>query len=177
MRVSKDDPNKADLSSASASSCRSTGRSSTTTVIWIGFGPDGMLYVSTGDGGYANDWGIGHNVTLGNGQDTASLNGKILRIDPTTAIRYTVPKDNPFVGNSNYAPEIWAIGFRNPWRCSFDQGGTQELFCADVGQNSYEEVDIVVKGAQLRLARAWKARTASTTSTRTPIRRPATRPG
>ena len=84
-----------------------------------------MLYVSSGDGGYANDWGIGHNVTLGNGQDTAALNGKILRIDPNADVGYTVPKDNPFVGNSNYAPEIWATGFRNPWRCSFDHGRDQ----------------------------------------------------
>ena len=66
---------------------------------------------------------------------------------------YTVPKDNPFVGNSNYAPEIWATGFRNPWRCSFDRAATKELFCADVGQNSYEEVDIVVKGGNY----GWRA--------------------
>ena len=152
MRVSKDDPNKADQTwerkvlEIDWPQFNHNG-------FWIGFGADGLLYVSSGDGGYANDWGIGHNVTLGNGQDTAALNGKILRINPNADVGYTVPKDNPFVGNSNYAPEIWATGFRNPWRCSFDQGGTKELFCADVGQNSYEEVDIVVKGGNY----GWRA--------------------
>ncbi|MCP5152077.1 MAG: PQQ-dependent sugar dehydrogenase [Chromatiales bacterium] len=113
---------------------------------WIGFGPDGYLYISTGDGGYANDWGIGHHVTKGNGQDMGSLNGKILRIDVNGERPYAVPKDNPFVGRNDAAPEIWAYGFRNPWRCSFDMGGTNELFCGDVGQNSFEEIDIVTKG-------------------------------
>ncbi len=114
---------------------------------WIDFGPDGYLYVSTGDGGYANDWGIGHNVVTGNGQDLTSLNGKMLRLDVNAGQPYAVPKDNPFVGKKDVAPEIWAYGFRNPWRCSFDKGGQRELFCGDVGQNSYEEVDIVKKGA------------------------------
>ena len=145
MRVSKDNPNKADpsyerlVSQIDWPQFNHNGH-------WIGFGADGMLYISTGDGGYANDWGIGHNVTLGNGQDMASLNGKILRID-VNGDPYNVPKDNPFVGNSKYAPEIWASGLRNPWRCSFDMGGAKELFCADVGQNSYEEVNIITKGA------------------------------
>ena len=113
---------------------------------WIGFGPDGYLYISTGDGGYANDWGIGHNPATGNGQDTSVLLGKMLRIDVNGADPYAVPKDNPFVGRSDFQPEIWAYGFRNPWRCSFDMGGSHELFCADVGQNSFEEVDIVSRG-------------------------------
>jgi glucose/arabinose dehydrogenase len=113
---------------------------------WIGFGPDGYLYISTGDGGYANDWGIGHNVTKGNGQDMTALHGKILRVDVNKGDPYDVPSDNPFVGKQDMAPEIWASGFRNPWRCSFDMGGSKELFCADVGQNSYEEIDIVTKG-------------------------------
>lgn len=112
---------------------------------WIGFGPDGMLYISTGDGGYANDWGIGHNVTEGNGQDLTSLNGKILRINVDGKQPYEVPSDNPFVGNANAQPEIWAYGLRNPWRCSFDMDGG-DLFCGDVQQNSYEEVDIIAKG-------------------------------
>ena len=74
---------------------------------WIGFGPDGMLYISTGDGGYANDWGIGHNVTEGNGQDRTTLKGKILRIDVNTenGEPYTVPQDNPFVGRRGVRPE------------------------------------------------------------------------
>jgi len=115
---------------------------------WIGFGSDGMLYVSTGDGGYANDWGIGHNVTEGNGQDLTSLHGKILRIDVNTMSDgkpYGIPADNPFVGNNDAAPEIWAYGLRNPWRCSFDTG-SDRLFCGDVQQNSYEEIDIIEKG-------------------------------
>ncbi|MFQ5995615.1 MAG: PQQ-dependent sugar dehydrogenase [Acidiferrobacterales bacterium] len=113
---------------------------------WIGFGPDGYLYISTGDGGYANDWGIGHNVTTGNGQDMTTLLGKVLRIDVNNGEPYSVPKDNPFVGKQGIRPEIWAYGFRNPWRCSFDMGGKSELFCGDVGQNSFEEVDVVQKG-------------------------------
>jgi glucose/arabinose dehydrogenase len=116
---------------------------------WIAFGPDGMLYISTGDGGYANDWGIGHNVTEGNGQDLLDPHGKILRIDvdQSGAGSYGIPQDNPFVGQEATAlPEIWAYGLRNPWRCSFDMGGDNELFCGDVQQNSYEEVSIIEKG-------------------------------
>lgn len=123
---------------------------------WIGFGKDGFLYISTGDGGYANDWGIGHNVTIGNGQDLNSLLGKMLRIDVNKSAdgnNYAIPADNPFVGNSNARPEIWAYGLRNPWRCSFDMGGSGELYCGDVQQNSYEEVDIVTKGGNF----GWRA--------------------
>ncbi len=117
---------------------------------WIAFGPDGMLYVSTGDGGYANDWGIGHNVTEGNGQDMTTVLGKMLRIDVNKSENgknYGIPSDNPFVSDNNAAPEIYAYGLRNPWRCSFDMGGDNALFCADVQQNSYEEVDIIKAGA------------------------------
>lgn len=110
---------------------------------WLGFGPDKMLYVSMGDGGYANDWGIGHNVQEGNGQDMTVPNGKILRIDPATG---QAPADNPFVSNEDADPRIYALGLRNPWRCSFDMGGTHELFCGDVQQNSFEEVDIIKAG-------------------------------
>ena len=112
---------------------------------WIGFGKDGMLYISTGDGGYANDWGIGHNVTEGNGQDLTTLLGKILRIDVDGGDPYGIPEDNPFVGNNDALPEIWAYGLRNPWRCSFDTG-SDRLICADVQQNSYEEVSVIEKG-------------------------------
>jgi glucose/arabinose dehydrogenase len=112
---------------------------------WIGFGPDGKLYVSTGDGGYANDWGIGHNVTIGNGQDLMSPHGKILRLDVDR--EDLTPTDNPFVGRNDAVAQIWAYGLRNPWRCSFDMGSNQELFCADVQQNSFEEVNIITKGA------------------------------
>lgn len=118
---------------------------------WIGFGKDGMLYVSMGDGGYANDWGIGHNVTEGNGQDMATNLGKILRIDVdkrTGNKPYGIPADNPFVNNKNANPEIWASGLRNPWRCSFDTA-SGALFCGDVQQNSYEEISVVGKGQNM----------------------------
>jgi glucose/arabinose dehydrogenase len=119
---------------------------------WIGFGPDGKLYISMGDGGYANDWGIGHNVTMGNGQDMSTTLGKILRIDVdarTGNKAYGIPSDNPFVNDKSAKPEIWALGLRNPWRCSFDMGGTKQLFCGDVQQNSYEAIKIVGKGQNM----------------------------
>ncbi|MBX2823605.1 MAG: PQQ-dependent sugar dehydrogenase [Gammaproteobacteria bacterium] len=126
---------------------------------WIGFGKDGMLYISTGDGGYANDWGIGHNVTEGNGQDLTTMLGKILRIDVNSSAdgkNYAVPADNPFVGNADALPEIWAYGLRNPWRCSFDMG-SDALMCGDVQQNSYEEIDIIEKGGNF----GWRRREAT----------------
>lgn len=126
---------------------------------WIGFGPDNMLYISTGDGGYANDWGIGHNVTEGNGQDMNSLLGKILRIDVNGSDEgknYAVPADNPFVGNEEAQPEIWAYGLRNPWRCSFDQEDGK-MMCGDVQQNSYEEIDVIEKGGNY----GWRMREAA----------------
>ncbi|MDH3715648.1 MAG: PQQ-dependent sugar dehydrogenase [Gammaproteobacteria bacterium] len=118
---------------------------------WIGFGKDGYLYISTGDGGYANDWGIGHNVTEGNGQDLSSLNGKILRIDVNKmdgGKPYGIPSDNPFANNANAQPEIYAYGLRNPWRCSFDMKDGR-LLCGDVQQNSFEEVSLISKGDNL----------------------------
>jgi glucose/arabinose dehydrogenase len=144
FKVSADDPNVADASSERIISSidwpqfNHNGH-------WIDFGSDGMLYISTGDGGYANDWGIGHNVTMGNGQDMTDLHGKILRVDVDGGHPYKVPDDNPFVGDRNAQPEIWAFGLRNPWRCSFDTG-TGALFCGDVQQNSYEEINIIEKG-------------------------------
>lgn len=97
------------------------------------FGPDGYLYISTGDGGGAGD-------TDGNAQNLGSLSGKILRIDPhaSGAQAYTIPPDNPFVGGAH--PEIWSYGFRNPWRFSFDRL-TGALLIGDVGQGEREEVD------------------------------------
>ena len=149
--VSKDDPDRADPSSERIITSidwpqfNHNGH-------WIGFGKDGYLYISTGDGGYANDWGIGHNVTEGNGQDPADLHGKILRIDvdkQENGNNYGIPEDNPFVDDSETEPEIWAMGLRNPWRCSFDMNDGATLICGDVQQNSFEEVNVITAGANL----------------------------
>ena len=104
------------------------------------FGADGYLYIGTGDGGGAAD----KHGASGNGQNLNTLLGKILRIDVNSSSGYVVPNDNPFIGKKAKA-EIWAYGFRNPWRFSFDKN-TGQLFVADVGQNKFEEVNIVEKG-------------------------------
>ena len=103
------------------------------------FGPDGYLYVGIGDGGGAGD-------PSGNGQNTASLLGKILRLDVDGGTPYAIPPTNPFVGQPPALPEIWAYGLRNPWRFSFDPA-TGDLYIADVGQNAWEEVDVHPGGA------------------------------
>ena len=82
-------------------------------------------------------------MTEGNGQDLATPLGKILRVDPETG---EPAAGNPFLDNEDAEPRIFAYGLRNPWRCSFDQGGDNALFCADVQQNSYEEVNIIKSG-------------------------------
>ena len=139
--VSADDPNIADKNSERIVS-RIDWPQFNHNGHWIDFGPDGMLYIATGDGGYANDWGIGHNPEHGNGQDMLSPHGKILRINADTGM---APDDNPHVGDNNALPEIYASGLRNPWRCSFDTG-SGDLICGDVQQNSYEEISIIEKG-------------------------------
>ena len=101
----------------------------------LAFGPDGFLYIGAGDGGSSGD-------PQNRAQNLSDILGKMLRIDvetgnPTT---YTVPASNPFVGQTNALPEIWAYGLRNPWRYSFDRQ-TGDLFIADVGQNAWEEID------------------------------------
>lgn len=102
----------------------------------LNFGPDGYLYIATGDGGGGGDpWG-----TVGNGQETQTLLGKILRIDVDNGAPYAIPADNPFVNEPNTLDEIWALGLRNPWRFSFDQE-TNDLYIADVGQNAWEEIN------------------------------------
>lgn len=101
----------------------------------LAFGPDGYLYIGVGDGGWPND-------VIGTGQDTGSLFGTILRIDVDATsgdLPYAIPPDNPFAAGGG-RPEIWDFGLRNPWRFSFDPA-TGDLFIADVGQVSYEEIN------------------------------------
>ena len=108
----------------------------------LAFGPDSFLYISTGDGGSGGD-------PRNNGQDRSTLLGNILRIDVNNSeegSNYAIPADNPYVGNSNnYREEIYAYGFRNPWRMSFDPV-SGKLWTGDVGQNAFEEIDVVEKG-------------------------------
>ncbi|HVX87654.1 MAG TPA: PQQ-dependent sugar dehydrogenase [Gemmatimonadales bacterium] len=105
----------------------------------IAFGNDGYLYIGSGDGGGGGD-------PLETGQDPSDLLGAILRIDVSgDSAGYTVPVTNPFVGDSGYAPEVWAYGLRNPWRFSFDRQ-THELWIGDVGQGEWEEVDRLPAG-------------------------------
>ena len=109
----------------------------------IEFGPDNNLYIGTGDGGSGND-------PNNNAQNVNQLLGKFLRITPDVSGNdqnpaYTIPADNPFVG-VNGRDEIYAVGVRNPFRWSFDRGGTRQLWAGDVGQNVIEEADIITKG-------------------------------
>ncbi|TWT40182.1 Soluble aldose sugar dehydrogenase YliI precursor [Thalassoglobus neptunius] len=107
----------------------------------IAFGPDGYLYVGLGDGGSAND-------PFNNAQNLSSLLGSILRIDIDSTQdgkNYAIPEDNPFIRDREARPEIYAYGLRNVWRMSFDRE-SGDLWCADVGQNLWEEINIIVKG-------------------------------
>jgi len=109
----------------------------------LAFGPDGMLYVGFGDGGFRDD-------PHDNGQNPSTLLGSMLRIDVDHASQgkpYAVPKDNPLLGKAGIAPETFAYGLRNPWRFAFDPRG--RLIVADVGQDTWEEVDIVRAGDNL----------------------------
>jgi len=103
---------------------------------WLGFGPDGLLYIAAGDGGSGND-------PDNNAQNPNVLLGKILRIDvrhPSGGRAYGIPAGNPFATGGG-APEVWDYGLRNPWRCSFDRA-TGDLWIGDVGQSTREEVDL-----------------------------------
>ena len=117
---------------------------------WITFGPDGMLYIGNGDGGSGND---PHN----NAQNLNSYLGKILRLDVSPEKGYTVPKDNPFIGQENAKPEIYAYGLRNPWRCSFDKK-TGDLWIGDVGQNAWEEINFTPAGKTKGANFGWRLR-------------------
>jgi glucose/arabinose dehydrogenase len=141
FKASSSDPNQADPSSelvileyAQPYSNHNGGQ--------VSFGNDGFLYIAAGDGGSGGD-------PKGNGQNRAALLGKILRIDidkEEKGNHYGIPSDNPFAGNaSGYREEIYAYGMRNPWRFSFDRE-TGRLWAGDVGQNSFEEIDIIEKG-------------------------------
>ncbi|KAJ7341048.1 hypothetical protein JRQ81_004725, partial [Phrynocephalus forsythii] len=159
LRVSGSDVNKADASSErklleieEPAANHNGGQ--------ILFGVDGYMYLFTGDGGKAGDpFG-----KFGNAQNKSSLLGKVLRIDvdgrSSDGKPYRIPPDNPFSSDSKALPEIYAYGVRNMWRCSVDRGdpfthkGRGRLFCGDVGQNKYEEVDIIVKGGNY----GWRAK-------------------
>jgi glucose/arabinose dehydrogenase len=113
------------------------------------FGPDGYLYISSGDGGSAND-------PFGNGQSTETLLGKLLRIDVDSASPYAIPPDNPF-GRGGGRGEIWAYGLRNPWRFSFDSA-TGDLYIGDVGQGEWEEIDFQPAGSAGGANYGWNLR-------------------
>jgi glucose/arabinose dehydrogenase len=114
----------------------------------IAFGQDGYLYIALGDGGSGGD-------PDNNAQDPATFLGKLLRIDIDGSMPYSIPMDNPFVGDPGTLDEIWAFGLRNPWRFSFDRL-TDDLWIADVGQVSWEEVDLEPASSSGGLNYGWR---------------------
>jgi glucose/arabinose dehydrogenase/sugar lactone lactonase YvrE len=140
FRVSRDDPDRADPASEEE-------LLRVQHPFWnhdggtVCFGPDRYLYLALGDGGAAND-------PFGNGQNLGTLLGKVLRLDvgrKGESKPYAIPKDNPFVGRAGARPEVWAYGLRNVWRMAFDRK-TGRLWAADVGQNLYEEINLLSPG-------------------------------
>lgn len=120
----------------------------------IAFGPDGFLYVTVGDGGAPNDVGTRGHAPEGNGQNRRTLLGKVLRIDVDHGTPHGIPKDNPYADGKEGLPEIYAYGVRNPWGISFDRGGDHALVISDVGQDRWEELNVVVKGGNY----GWRAK-------------------
>ena len=114
----------------------------------IRFGPDGYLYIGTGDGGSAND-------PQNRAQNGNSLLGKMLRLDIDNGSPYAIPPTNPFIGNSSVRDEIWAVGLRNPWRFNFDSA-TGDMYIADVGQNDWEYIHFEAAGSPGGLNYGWK---------------------
>jgi len=117
---------------------------------WIGFGPDGYLYIATGDGGAGND-------PKKRAQDLSSHLGKLLRIDVSPEKGYKIPADNPFKSRSKAKAEIYAYGLRNPWRCSWDSK-TNDFYIGDVGQNHWEEINFMPAGKGRGANYGWRAR-------------------
>ncbi|HUF89958.1 MAG TPA: PQQ-dependent sugar dehydrogenase [Gemmatimonadota bacterium] len=144
-RVSTDDPERADPGSARLVLTieQPFGNHNGGLIL---FGPDGMLWIGTGDGGSGGD-------PQGNGQNRGVLLGKLLRIDVDAGLPYGIPSDNPFVDTAGARPEVWAYGLRNPWRFSFDRE-TGDLYIGDVGQNRFEEIH-AVRGAGRGLNYGW----------------------
>jgi len=116
----------------------------------LAFGPDASLYWTVGDGGAHNDVGdIARgraHPPEGNGQRLDTLLGKVLRLDIDGGTPYGIPKDNPYADGKKGLPEIYAYGLRNPWGISFDRGGNHDLIVADVGQDRWEEINVIVNG-------------------------------
>jgi glucose/arabinose dehydrogenase len=119
----------------------------------LAFGPDGLLYVGTGDGGGGND----QHGARGNAQNLGSPLGKILRIDPRASggKPFTAPSSNPFIDRTGALPEIYAYGLRNPWRFSFDRANG-DLVIGDVGQDAVEEIDFARKGTARGANFGWR---------------------